>query len=290
MRQINLDLDLLHCFVTVVEAGGFTAASERLLRTQSTVSVQIRRLEECVGATLLDRSRRNVSPTEHGEILLSYARRMLKLNDETVLRLSGKELQGTLRLGIVEYLAPHRLPGIISKLRLSYPRLDLRLRIDLSSRLRNELEEGKLDLVIAAQDSSEKAGKELFQEQLCWAVGPLAIPEASEPLPLAFLPPPCFYRDAAIQALDEIGRPWMCAVTTMNISGVQAAVTAGLAVGVLSRTSLLPSMQMLGPDKRFPPLPSFSIAVFTKGRETNQATQPLIEFIAKEISLYPQRP
>jgi DNA-binding transcriptional LysR family regulator len=288
MRQINLDLDLLRCFVTVVETGGFTAASKRLHRTQSTVSVQIKRLEESVGKTLLDRSRRNVSPTEQGEMLLSYARRILKLNDETVLHLSGKEIQGTLRLGIVEYLAPHRLPQIISKLRAVYPRLDLRLRIDLSSRLRNELEEGKLDLVIAAQDSSEKKGKELFQEQLCWAVGPFEIPEAPEPLPLAFLPPPCFYREAAIQALDEIGRPWVCAVTTMNISGVQSAVSAGLAVGVLSRTSLLPTMKMLGPDKLFPALPSFSIAVFTKGNEKDLATQPLIDFIAKEISHYKQ--
>ncbi len=287
MRQSNLDLDLLRSFVTVVDTGGFTAASERLYRTQSSVSVQIKRLEDAVGQALLERGKGKTIPTDQGELLLSYARRILQLNDETILRMSGSEMQGELRLGVVEYLAPHRLPEIISKLRSTYPRLDLRLKIDLSRRLRSDLAEDKLDVVIAARHEPDTEGTPLFYEQLCWAVGPMDIPPPPIPLPLVFLPTPCFYREAAIKALDGIGRPWSSAVTTMNISGVQAAVSAGLAVGVLSQTSVLPQMKVLGPDKRFPQLPKFCVAVFTKQGRTNPSTQPLIEFIVKEIGAIP---
>ena len=194
-----------------MEAGGFTAAAKTLLRTQSAVSVQIKRLEETIGQKLFERNKRSPVLTEQGEMLLGYAHRMLKLNDETVLRLTETEIEGTLRLGVVEYLAPHRLPEIISKLRRAYPRLDLRLRIDLSSKLHSELEEGKLDVIIAARSEGEDQGKELFREQLCWATGPLGLPDPESPVPLAVLPPPCFYRQAAIQSLDQQGRPWYCA-------------------------------------------------------------------------------
>lgn len=283
MRRVNLDIDLLRCFATVVEAGGFTAAAKTLLRTQSAVSVQIKRLEEAIGHKLFERNKRSPVLTEQGEMLLGYAHRMLKLNDETVLRLTETEIEGTLRLGIVEYLAPHRLPLIISKLRRAYPRLDLRLRVDLSSKLHSELEEGKLDVIIAARNESEDQGKELFREQLCWATGSLGIPDPEKPVPLAVLPPPCFYRQAAIQSLDQQGRPWYCAVTTMNISGVQSVIQAGLAVGVLSKSSLLPSMTVLGPEDGFPLLPKFSLGVFSNNYDNKFAIEPLIKFIADAI-------
>jgi DNA-binding transcriptional LysR family regulator len=279
----NMDVDLLRTFVTVIDAGGFTAASDCLNRTQSTVSVQVMRLEEQIGRKLLERGRGKVKPTEQGEILLSYARRILRLNDETVLRMSDPEVQGRLRLGIVEYLAPHRLPEIISKLRSAYPKLDLYLKIDLSSNLRKDLDEDKLDVVIAAKAKPNADGIEIFQEQLCWAISNDQMIDKNAPVPLVFLPSPCFYRAAAIEALDKINCPWICAVTTMNVSGVQAAIVAGLAIGVLSRTSMLPSMKILGSDQGFPVLPKFSVAVFTRKGEQKLSIQPLIDFIAREV-------
>lgn len=284
VRQTDLDIDLLRCFVAVVESNGFTAASKRLLRTQSAVSIQIKKLEERIGQKLFERDKRAIGLTEHGEILLGYARRMLRLNDETVQRFVETDVQGVLRLGIVEYLAPHRLPDIISKLRSLYRHLDLRLRIDLSSRLLTELEMNNLDVVIAAQDENMPQGIKLFEEELCWAAGSAELPDPTQPLPLAFLPPPCFYREAATQALEKINRPWFCAVTTMNIAGVQAAVNAGLAVGVLSRTSVLSSMKVLGPDNLFPQLPKFDVAVFTNEKIRNAASKPIINDLVQELN------
>lgn len=283
MRRINLDIDLLRCFVTVVEVGGFTAAAKTLLRTQSAVSVQIKRLEETIGHKLFERNKRNPILTDQGEMLLGYANRMLKLNDETVLRLTETEIEGTLRLGIVEYLAPHRLSEIISMLRRAYPKLDLRLRIALSTALHTELNDGKLDVIIAAQSISKDTGKFLLQEQLCWATGSLGVPDRDKPVPLAVLPPPCFYRQAAIHSLDQIDRSWYCAVTTMNISGVQNVIQSGLAIGVLSRSSLLPAMSILGPDEGFPLLPQYGVSVFTNSYDTKFAIEPLMKFIADSI-------
>jgi len=284
MRRVNLDIDLLRCFATVVEAGGFTAAAKTLLRTQSAVSVQIKRLEETIGHTLFERNKRCPVLTEHGEILLGYAHRMLKLNDETVSRLTHTEMEGTLRLGIVEYLAPHRLPVIMSKLSRAYPKLDLRLRIDLSSKLHTELDEGKLDVIIAACNKNDEQGKILFKDKLCWATGPLGIPDSENPVPLAVLPSPCFYRQAATQSLDSQGRSWHCAVTTMNLSGVQSVIQAGLAIGVLSESSLLPSMKVLTQEDGFPPLPTMTLGVFSNHYENKFAIEPLIKFISDAIA------
>lgn len=287
MRRVNLDIDLLRCFTTVVEAGGFTAAAKSLLRTQSAVSVQIKRLEETIGHTLFERNKRCPVLTEHGEILLGYAHRMLKLNDETVSRLTHTEMEGTLRLGIVEYLAPHRLPIIMSKLQRAYPKLDLRLRIDLSSKLHAELETGKLDVIIAACNKKEEQGQVLIKDKLCWATGPLGVPDSSQPVPLAVLPAPCFYRQAATQSLDSQGRAWHCAVTTMNLSGVQKVIQAGLGIGVLSESSLLPSMKVLTEEHGFPPLPTMMLGVFSRHNDSQFAIDPLIKYISDAIQNNP---
>ncbi|WP_165967894.1 LysR family transcriptional regulator [Sapientia aquatica] len=284
MKLRNLDLDLLRTFCKIIDTGGFTAASDHLHITQSTVSVHMARLEEFVGYRLIDRQRGAVILTEHGEVLLSYARRILAINDETIFRMSDFEIKGMLRLGVVEYLAPHRVPAILSRLRATFPKLDLRLKIDLSGSLLRELEEGKLDVVIAARSEANQGGVNLLEEQLFWAAHHDFRLEADKPLPLALLPPPCFYREAAISALNSIGRSWVGAVTTMNVGGVQAAVSAGLAVGVLSQSSLLPNIRRMGETEGFPALPKFNIALFTGQGDVSLDVKPIVEFIMAEIS------
>lgn len=284
MKLRNFDLDLLRTFCKVVDTGGFTSASDHLHVTQSTVSVHMARLEEFVGYRLLDRQRGGVLLTEHGEVLLNCARQILNLNDQTMMRMADFELRGSLRLGVVEYLAPHRLPGIIARLRSTFPGLDLRLKIDLSGSLHRDLDDGKLDIVIAARMDGVAGGLDFIEEQLCWAINSELPVDREGPVPLAMLPPPCFYREAAIRALDLAGRAWVPAVTTMNVGGVQAAVNAGLAVGVLSQSSLLSSMKVLGAEDDFPPLPSFRLAVFTGRGEPYPGVKPVVAFIMGEVA------
>lgn len=158
------------------------------------------------------------------------------------------------------------------------------MALDLSGVLRRDVDEDRLDVAIAARRAGESEGVEIFQEQLCWATsGELDLPP-DKPLPLAFLPAPCSYREAPIKVLDETGRPWICSVTTMNIAGVQAAVMANLAVGVLGRTSILPTMRQLGPECGFPPLPKFGVAAFTRKGGMELSVQPIIEFLVSELA------
>src|SRR4029453_18032884 len=153
-----LDLELLRSFVSVVDAGGFTRAGERVHRTQSTVSQQIRRLEGALGRVLLHRAGRHPTPTEEGERLLSYARRILALAEEARDVVARPGSDGVVRLGIPEDFAANRLARLLSKFARSRPALRLDVRCDLSVKLRSDLECGELDLALMKRDAGESGG------------------------------------------------------------------------------------------------------------------------------------
>src|SRR6202035_4573530 len=139
-----LDLDLLRSFVSVVDAGGFTRAGERVHRTQSTVSQQIKRLEESFGRPLLYRDGKRVTPTEEGERLLSYARRILALADEAREAVARPTGAGVVRLGVSEDFGAYHLTQMLSDFARSRPGLRLHVRCGLSVHLRHGVERGEL--------------------------------------------------------------------------------------------------------------------------------------------------
>ena len=280
----NIELVLLRSFVQVADCGSFTLAGQRSHKTQSTISVQIRTLEERLGHQLIERSSRILQLTEQGELLLGYARQMLRIHDEAVARLTLSGQRQQVRVGLVEYMAPHRLPGIVASLPGAFPLLDVLVKIDLSSRLRQDLADGKLDVVIAARKPDEQVGRLLFHESLVWVTCDKAL-ALQRPLPMAFLPSPCFYRDAACAAMNELALPWVCKVTTMNVAGVQAAVSAGLTLGVLGRTSVMPGMHRLGEAEGFPALPGFAVAVFASDKDKMTPHTQLIDFLVNAVSV-----
>jgi DNA-binding transcriptional LysR family regulator len=153
-----LELDLLRSFVSVVDAGGFTRAGERVHRTQSTVSQQIRRLEEDFGRPLLHRDGKRIRPTEEGERLLSYARRILALAEEARDVVSRPSGDGVVRLGLPEDFAAHRLPEMLSEFARSRPGLRLYVRCGKSDRMRRALERGEIDVALFKRDAEETGG------------------------------------------------------------------------------------------------------------------------------------
>ena len=163
-----LDLELLRSFVSVVDAGGFTRAGERVHRTQSTVSQQIKRLEDDVGRPLLNRTAKDVTPTEAGERLLSYARRLLSLAEEArdVLARPGNE--GAVRLGIPEDFAAYRLTKLLATFARSHPGLRLDVRADQSAYLRGSLERGELDLALLKRDAGGNGAIAVWPERVHW--------------------------------------------------------------------------------------------------------------------------
>jgi DNA-binding transcriptional LysR family regulator len=275
-----LDLDLLRSFVSVVEAGGFTRAGERVHRTQSTVSQQIRRLEETFGRPLLHRTGKHATPTEEGERLLSYARRILALAEEArdvVARPAG---DGVVRLGIPEDFAANRLARVLSKFARSRPGLRLDVRCDLSVKLRSDLERGELDLALMKRDAGGTGAIAAWPENLNWVTSRShPIDPHHNPIPLAVFPQGCLYRNRAIHALEAAGRGWHIAYTSPNFAGIQAAVSAGLGVSILPEASLLADHRVLRPKDGFPAITNTELALIA-APDASPATRRLADLLA----------
>ncbi|MBD8235846.1 LysR substrate-binding domain-containing protein [Pseudomonas fluorescens] len=283
MNTIDLEIDLLRCFVAVAECKSFTGAGARLHRTQSAISVRIQRLEQLLGHRLLDRTSRSVEVTPHGEKLQFYARRLLSLNDETVSALCWPELSGNLRIGVAEYLTPHRLPMIVAELRESHPRILLEIKLALSGELLSALDEGLLDVVIAKRDSQRSGGDPLFREQLHWVSSKTATDMASgKPLQLCLHPAPCAYRTAAISSLKDCGREWVEVLSATSIYGIQLAVESGLGISVLGTSAITSNMTVIDNLAGLPTLQEIEIAIYGSTSGNKHLVSPFIKQLRHE--------
>lgn len=262
----NLELELLRAFVAVVDAGGFTRAAERLHRTQSTVSQQLKRLEERLATPLLERDTRNVTLSERGELLLGYARRLLALNDEALTALAETQLQGRVRLGSAQEVADGSLADLLAHFSRLHPGVALEVRVDANLKLREEVEHGELDLAVLFQEPGQAqngcAGCEVIERlNRVWVASPNLGIAADAPLPLILSNAPCIFRNAVLDTLNAIGRPWRIVLSTPSLSGMRAALRAGLGVGVRTQRWLEPDLRIL--DKELPPLPDVELALLT---------------------------
>jgi len=276
-----LDLELLRSFVSVVDAGGFTRAGERVHRTQSTVSQQIKRLEEDVGQELLNRSGKDVTPTEAGEQLLSYARRLLSLAEEARDVMARPGHEGAVRLGIPEDFAAYRLAELLAAFSRSRPGLRLDVRADQSANLRRDLERGELDLALLKRAAGEKGGIAVWPEKVHWVTSKTyPIDAAASSIPLIGFPPGCLYRAGAIHAIESAGRTWHMAYTSSSLAGIQAAVAAGLGLSILSEMSIQPEHRVLTAKEGFAPIERTEVALMASS-DANPATLRLAERLAE---------
>src|SRR6266700_3853668 len=239
MDRSMLDLELLRSFVSVVDSGGFTRASERVHRTQSTVSQQIKRLEDDVGQPLLNRNGKDVTPTEAGERLLSYARRLLSLAEEARDVMARPGHEGAVRLGVPEDFAAYRLAKLLASFSRSHPSLRLDVRADQSANLKRDLERGELDLALFKRGAGERGGIAVWPERVHWVTSKSRPRDTtSGSVPLIGFPAGCLYRSRAIHALESAGRPWHMAYTSSSLAGIQAAVAAGMGLSILSEMAI----------------------------------------------------
>jgi DNA-binding transcriptional LysR family regulator len=277
-----MDLELLRSFVSVVDAGGFTRAGERVHRTQSTVSQQIRRLEDSIGRPLLLRKGKRVSPTEEGERLLSYARRILALVDEARDVVARPTPGGIVRLGVPEDFAAYRLAQVLSKFTRSRPDLRLDVRCDLSVSLRRDLARGEFDVALVkrdAGDESETGVVATWPERLRWVMSKrFPVDHNRNPLPLAVFEQGCLYRKRAIHHLEAARRSWRVAYTSKNLAGIQAAVSAGLGISILPDVAVLADHRVLGPKEGFPKLRNTETAVVIRP-DASPATRRLADLL-----------
>jgi DNA-binding transcriptional LysR family regulator len=281
MVSAMLDLDLLRSFVSVVDAGGFTRAGERVHRTQSTVSQQIKRLEDDFGRPLLNRIGKKVVPTEDGERLLAYARRLLALAEETRDVLARPKGEGVVRLGIPEDFAAYRLTKLLASFARSRPGLRLDVRCDQSIYLRRDLERGEIDLALVKRDAGDTGGIAAWPERLHWVTSKThPVDVKVDSVPLIFFPAGCLYRNRAVHAIEASGRSWHIAYTSSSLAGIQAAIGAGLGLSILSDMSIQPEHRVLTAKEGFGPIDKTELALVA-GPEASRATLRLADMLAE---------
>jgi DNA-binding transcriptional LysR family regulator len=254
----TLDPDLLRAFVAVADHRSFTRAAAALNRTQSAVSMQIKRLEDRLQAELFRRSKSNVDLSAAGEGLLGYARRILTLNEEAVGRLRDHAIEGVVRLGVMDDYGTLVVPPLLASFVAGYPRIHIEMETGLTSSMPGRLGD-VYDLVIAMHPEGRGDGEFLRREQAVWAASPRQPLEISEPLPLALYPQGCLFRKWAMEALDAAGRPWRLAFVSHSLAAVEAISAQGLAVTVVKASTFPSKLRRLTERDGMPILPAADI-------------------------------
>ena len=274
-----LDIDLLRSFVSVVDTGGFTRAGERVHRTQSTVSQQIRRLEDSLGYPLLRRNGKQTTLTEQGERLVSYARRILALEQEALDVVARPDSEGVVRLGMPEDFAAYRLTELLSDFARSRPGLRLDVRCGPSVQARRAIERGELDLALFKRDAGESGGIAAWPERLHWITSrEHPIDFRRDPLPFVMYEQGCLYRNRMIHAAEAAGRAWHMAYVSPSLAGIQAAVSAGIGVSILPEVAILPEHRVLKWKDGFPAITNTEVVLVTAAN-ASPATRRLAELL-----------
>jgi DNA-binding transcriptional LysR family regulator len=242
----------------------------------------VRRLEEILGVELFSRSSRHVVVTTAGEQLLSYAHRLLRLNDEAVGVMGRDSLEGRLRLGVVEYLLPHRLPEFLVRIRRALPRVELSVKVALSEALLHDFERGELDVIVVKHQEGHGSPQLFREERLVW-VSSQHSDSPSTLVELCLLSGPCAFRTAATSVLNLSGYRWREAFTLSSIVGIQACVLQGLGVSVLCESALVPGLVVLPEgDGAWPALPG--IRLVTYEQNSNPLSRRLLDLL-RELDL-----
>ena len=278
-----LDVDQLRTFIAIAETGSFTRAAEVVHKTQSAVSMQMKRLEERIERPIFARDGRASKLTEDGQRLLDYARRIVNLNMETMAAFSDAALSGRVRLGVPDDYADRYLPEIMARFSRVYPAVELSVICEPSSDLLERIDSNEIDLAIVTNCESKRAAETFRRERLLWVTSNRHAIHTEERVPLALGRPTCSWRRSAIERMESVGRPFRVLYSSSNAGAVAAAVLAGLAVSVLPESGLRPGMRVLTAGDGFPELPGCRIGLVRNSHESSALADALAEHIVSSL-------
>jgi len=282
-----LDPELLKAFVAVADQRSFTRAATQLHRTQSAVSMQIKRLEFCLGVELFHRTKANVELSPPGEGLLGYARRILALNEEAVARLREHKVGGVVRLGVMDDYGSSIVPPLLASFMAGYPLIQVQMETGLTSMMPARLGEA-FDLVIAMHPKGSGGGEFLRHEQAVWATSAHHSVEEQDPLPVALYPQGCLFRKWAIEALDKAKRRWRLAFVSHSLAAAESIAAQGLAVTVVKAGTFPAKLRALSAREGLPPLPAADICLHRAAKLSRAAAllgDHLRQTIARDTAL-----
>lgn len=278
-----LDNDHLRTLVAIAETGSFTRAAEIVHKTQSAVSMQIRKLEERLGRDIFVKEGRIAKLTADGERLLDYAYRILRLNDEAVATFRQERLTGSVKLGVPDDYAERYLPQILARFTASNPGIEVAVICEPTPSLVECLNACNLDMAIITHSQRRNVGEIIREEKLLWVSSQRHCIHEQRPLPLALGRDTCDWRRAAVTRLESRGTPYRILYTSWNSAAVGAAVLAGLAVGVLPESAVRTGMRVLSATDGFPALPTVKIALLRNPQKRDHVTNALADHIIQSL-------
>ncbi|HRK25625.1 MAG TPA: LysR substrate-binding domain-containing protein [Beijerinckiaceae bacterium] len=274
-----LDLDQLRSLIAIADSGSFTRAAEIVCKTQSAVSMQMKRLEDQLARPIFAKEGRGTRLTEDGQRLLSYARRMVQINGECLATFADAVLTGRVRLGVPDDYADRYLPEILARFTRMHPKVEVTVVCEATPMLVERMQAGDLDLAIITLSFVRDLAEAIRHERLLWVTSAHHSVHEQVPVPLALGRPNCAWRMVATERLEAAGKPFRVLYASWNSAAVGAAVMSGLAVGVLPESAVRSGMRVLGPSDGFPPLPEVKIALL-RSKLTSSA---IIDALATQI-------
>ena len=279
----QLSPDVLRTFVAAADSGSFTHAAVAVHRTQSAVSMQIKRLESELSRTLFDRQGRGVALTAYGETLYRYARRLLALHDEALSAITAPRLGGKVRFGAPEDYAARFLPKALKRFAAVHPMVEVEVRCDATPNLQKRFADGGLDVMLTTEDTWVGPGRR--QIDLIWVVAEHGGPLDERPLPLALFHSGCLYRRNALLALEKNRIPYRIAYGSPSMAGVLAAVRAGLAVAPATEASIATGCRRATREDGLPPVAPVGIGLHLAPGNASEAVTSLHAFMGHELGL-----
>lgn len=278
---MSLEIDLLRTFVAIVDTGSFKAASEMVFRTPSAISMQVKKLEEIIGRPVFLRDARAVRLTPDGDILLSYARRILSISDEALSHFRAPEVQGIVRLGAPDDYGSRFLPTILKRFATTHPGVVVDVVIDFSVNLKERVKKGELDLALFSctpDATSDERTEIVLEEEVVWAGIKGGCSYLKTPLPISIWEEGCAWRTNAIDALNKAGRDYRVAYMSGHTAGQKAAIEADLAVAPFPRSMIQAPFVQLTEKDGLPPLGTYKIGI-VRGPKPDCAANAVSEHI-----------
>ena len=283
----NLDVTTLRSFVAVAENGGVTRAAGFLHLTQSAVSMQLKRLEELLGVSLLDRTGRTIALTAEGEQLLVYARRIVALNDELVTRLTDQAFEGEITLGVPHDIVYPAIPRVLKQFNVLFPRVHVSLVSSYTKHLKSEFRKGNCDVILTTETGIDDGGEALCLRPLVWVGAPGGTAWRQRPLRMAF-GRQCTFRPQVVEKLDENGVAWSVVVETESDRTIEATVSADLAVHTMIEGTEPPHLTKIDHGGSLPQLPDQRINLYSAKGAGGEVFDSLSELLRRAFEMSEQ--
>lgn len=280
----RFDFNQLVTFTAIVDAGSITKAAASLHRTQAAISIQLRKLEESVGKPLLNRSYNNFTLTREGEVLLTYARKILQLSEEAFNAISDEDVSGVVRFGIPDGYARAFIQQSLRQFTYRFPKIRIQIKNDNSHNLFKSLHRGDLDLILVTKDAKESGGELVRRENICWVSAKDYYFDDQQPIPLALYERGCDYRKRIVDQLNQNDKDWFVSFECQGVTGFDIAISNGLAISAVAESLVKDEWQIIPNSQHLPALGEIEIQLHTSPVQSSEAIRCFADELSKQIN------